>query len=107
MFKTFCFKCLLVPPKNLTTNGRNGFLIGKAGEDMHITCSAERGVPENETMIYLYCEGNVISKTFAEILFYSFVPRKVNNRDIFKCAVENLLLDSPLEETIRLNVLCK
>ncbi|CAC5371786.1 unnamed protein product [Mytilus coruscus] len=99
------FLRIKVPPKKLTTNGRNGILIGKAGEEMHITCNVERGVPENETMISLYFKGNVIKKTFAEMLIYSFVPRKVNNRDIFKCAVENLLLDSPLEETIRLKVL--
>lgn len=97
----------LVPPKKLSTNGKNGIIVVKAGEEIKIICNVERGVPENETTISLYFKDNLIKKTFAEMLIYSFVPRKVNNRDIFQCIVENLLLNSSLEESIRLEVLCK
>lgn len=101
------FVSLQEPPKKLVTNSNNGIVVGHDDETMNITCNVKRGVPENETQMFLYFKEKIINKTFAEMLIHTFVPRKVNNGDTFKCVVENLLLESPLEETIRLKVLCK
>lgn len=92
------------PPTNLTTNGRNGTLVGTAGDEMCIKCNVRRGIPENETKLYLHLNGEIVKESLTGMLIYSFFPKGVNNGDTFRCAVRNMLLDAPLAETIRLNV---
>lgn len=88
----------------MTTNGINGTLVGKAGEEIFIKCNVRRGVPENETKISLYYNEEIAKESLTGMLIYSFVPKGVNNGDTLKCVVRNLLLDAPLEEPIRLNI---
>ncbi|CAG2210184.1 unnamed protein product [Mytilus edulis] len=105
LFEFIYFLKIKEPPKQLATNGNNGMVVGNENEAMNITCNVKRGVPENETQMSLYFKEKIINKTLADMLIHTFVPRKVNDGDTFKCVVRNLLLESPLEEKIRLKVL--
>ncbi|CAC5387131.1 OPCML [Mytilus coruscus] len=93
-------------PIHLSTNAENGSLVGTAGDQMNITCRVRTELHENETKIYLkmYHNEYIVKQSENELIIHSFIPESINNRDIFKCVVESVMLDVPLREIIFLEI---
>lgn len=76
---------------------------------MNITCRVKTELLKNEPIIYLnmYHNEDIVKVSKNGVISHSFVPKRSNNRDIFKCVVKSLMLGVPLRETIVLDIKCK
>ena len=76
-----------------------------AGEEVRVSCESQGGNPEPTLSLYLGSEQLGSSATAA--ISESFVASPEHHEAVLACHAVNSVMDSPVEQSLLLEVLCK
>lgn len=82
-------------------------IIGKENENLTLACYTLGGIPRGKTNWYHGKKKLTINKDDNETAYYSLMLNRNHNKQIYTCIAEHDMLKTPLEQSIKLNILCK
>lgn len=89
---------------NMTKENR---IVGKENENLTLGCYTLGGIPRGKIIWYYGKKKLTMNNDDSEWAYYSFTLNKNNNEQIYTCIAEHDMLKTPLEQSIKLDILCK
>ncbi|CAG2188317.1 unnamed protein product [Mytilus edulis] len=87
---------------NMTEDNR---IVGKENENLTLACYTLGGIPRGKTLWYHGKKKLTMNKDDSEWTYYSITLNRNNNEQIYTCIAEHGMLRTPLEQSIKLDIL--
>ncbi|CAC5412788.1 unnamed protein product [Mytilus coruscus] len=82
-------------------------IIGKENENLTLACYTLGGIPRGKTIWYHGKKKLMTIKDDNETAYYSLILNRKHNEQIYTCIAEHDMLRTPLNQSIKLDILCK
>lgn len=82
-------------------------IIGTENDTLTLACYTVGGIPRGKTIWYHGKEELTTNKDDSEWAYYSLILNRSHNEQIYTCTAEHDMLKTPLNQSIKLDILCK